>query len=147
MECKEQIETRKRKKKRIEDYKIIKMKLNSIIDNKEVIDDINELVIRLHKLIIITYQFIEMYYLYNLENNKIIDIDKQFIKYCFTVLTIKEDNRGRKKKSTQLLEELKHFYDTQFKDVNPNKLESNNKLSDAPPPPELAYFNSRPQKS
>ena len=34
MECKEQIETRKRKKKRIEDYKIIKMKLNSIIDNK-----------------------------------------------------------------------------------------------------------------
>jgi hypothetical protein len=75
---------------------------------------INDLVFEMNDLIIHTYQFIRLYILNCYTNNKILpNIDETFILYCIKTFGLR-DNRGKKGKDTELLEELEQIYKTEY---------------------------------
>jgi len=96
-------------------YKTFKIPLKTILLNRDTIQPlINNLVFEMNDLVIHTYQFIRLYVL-NCYTNKLLlpTIDDTFILYCIKTLGIR-DNRGKKGKDTELLEELDTFYKTEY---------------------------------
>lgn len=75
-------------------YKCKKHILKNIVKNDLVLVRIKEAVIKMNKAIIVVYQFMKAFYLYQLKNNKTIPrITKKYIKNCFLVCC-ENDNRG-----------------------------------------------------
>ena len=77
----------------VNDYKCQKGFLKQIIKNPNSISRIKNSVCEINKAVIDTYQFIKLFYLYSIKNNKIPIIDEQFIRLSFLV-TCSKDNRG-----------------------------------------------------
>ena len=96
-------------------YKTFKIPLKTILLNRDTIQPvINNLVFEMNDLVIHTYQFIRLYVLDKYTNNKSLPmIDETFILYCIKTLGIR-DNRGKKGKDTELLEELDTFYKNEY---------------------------------
>ena len=96
-------------------YKTFKIPLKTILLNRDTIQPvINNLVFEMNDLVIHTYQFIRVYFLFCFTNNKTLPkIDETFILYCIKTLGIR-DNRGKKGKDTELLEELDAFYKNEY---------------------------------
>ena len=96
-------------------YKTFKIPLKTILLNRNTIQPvINNLVFEMNDLVIHTYQFIRVYFLFCFTNNKTLPkIDETFILYCIKTLSIR-DNRGKKGKDTELLEELDAFYKNEY---------------------------------
>ena len=96
-------------------YKTFKILLKTILLNRDIMQPvINDLVFEINDLIIHTYQFIRLYILNCYTNNKILpNIDETFILYCIKTLGLR-DNRGKKGKDTELLEELEQIYKTEY---------------------------------
>ena len=97
-------------------FKTIKTTLKSILLNKKLVKPfINNLVFLINDLTIHSYQFIRLYILhcYN-QNIELPNIDTKFITYCIKTLGIR-DNRGKKSKDINLLNELNDFYNKEYK--------------------------------
>lgn len=103
------------KNKRLNQYQTIKTSLKSILKNyNEIQPEINKLVIKCNDIVIQTYQFIKLYLLYKYHNNQSLPIiNEKFILYCIKTQGIR-DNRGKKAKDTDLLDELEDFYNKEF---------------------------------
>ena len=95
-----------------------KSPLKNICRNTNLITKINDTCILVNKIIIQTYQFINLYLLHLYENN--IDfpsLNIDFIKNIIKTTTIRNDTRGKQPtKNTQtILSELKKFYNDNYK--------------------------------
>ena len=103
------------KQKKLNPYQTIKTSLKSIIKNyNEIQPEINKLVIKCNDIVIQTYQFIRLYLLSKYHNNQSLPIiNEKFILYCIKIQGIR-DNRGKKAKDTDLLDELENFYNKEF---------------------------------
>jgi len=97
---------------------------NIIIDNpifdtsKSFSDTINNLVIIVNKLVIHTYQFLELFILHCYDKNlKIPQINVDFIKLIFRLLSKRTNNQGGKPKidTIKLMNRLQQFYDSHYK--------------------------------
>jgi hypothetical protein len=76
-------------------YKCKKHILKNIVKNDLVLVRIKEAVVKMNKAVIVVYQFMKAFYLYQLKNNKNIPrITKKYIKNCFLVCC-ENDNRGQ----------------------------------------------------
>ena len=97
-------------------YKTFKIPLKSILLNRDTMHPlINNLVFEMNDLVIHTYQFIRLYILHQYTNNKNVPtINENFILYCIKTLGTR-DNRGKKGKDTELLENLEKFYQIEYK--------------------------------
>ena len=111
-------------------YKCRKGILKNIINDEIVLDKINDAVIRVNHIVITTLQFIELFYLYNLENNKPnpnIDID--FIDKCIKIVSIKDARGPPIKNGKKLMVILRNFYESEFKSTFIGAKESTLKLN------------------
>ena len=100
-------------------YKCKKTILKNIVKDTNVIERIEDGVIRMHNAVINVFQFMKAFYLYQLKNDiKPPNINKQFIKNCFLVCC-ENDNRGPllKEKSINELRPLNDFYNNEFSKV------------------------------
>ena len=96
-------------------YKTFKIPLKTILLNRDTTHPvINHLVFEMNDLVIHTYQFIRLYVLDKYTKNQPLPtIDETFILYCIKTLGTR-DNRGKKRKDTELLETLEQFYKTEY---------------------------------
>ena len=96
-------------------YKTYKIPLKTILLNCDVFQPIiNSLVFEMNDLVIHAYQFIRLYILNKYTKNlPLPNIDYTFILYCIKILGLK-DNKGRKEKNVDLLEELNLFYKLEY---------------------------------
>jgi hypothetical protein len=91
-------------------YKCKKQILKNIIKDDLVLVRIKEAVIKMNKAIIIVYQFMKSYYLYQMKNNKVLPkISQKYIKNCF-LICCEKDNRGPPL-SENTIKELKPMLD------------------------------------
>ena len=97
-------------------YRTIKTSLKSILRNHDEVQPvINSLVIKCNDIVTETYQIIRLYCLklYH-EEKSIPEIDEKFILYAMKAMGTR-DNRGKKAENVLLQEELKSFYESEFK--------------------------------
>ncbi len=95
-----------------------KTPLKNIVKNNELNIKINDVVSKVNKIIIQTSQFLNLYLIYLFDNNlPFPDIDKQFILTIFSVITKKQDGRGKKpsEDTIKLIECLEDFYNKHYK--------------------------------
>src|SRR4029077_6359984 len=78
------------------DYmKTVKTSLAKVVVDESSIPIIEELVQRVNKITIQTYQYIKLYFLYLFENNiKFPLIDEKFISDVIAVITVRYESRG-----------------------------------------------------
>jgi hypothetical protein len=106
----------------------VKLPLRDIVIDETVIDSINSIVYRCHKITTIAYQFIKLFVLKKYKQKEEIPaIDKQFVMAIFRTVTVKNTKRGKPAKETKLTLELKEFYNKEFKPlINNEKISSTN---------------------
>ena len=109
------------KEKPPEFFKSIKTSLKSILKNPEInTTKINDAVIKAHKIVIHTLQFLKLYLLhhYDTHNQTLPIIDKKLINTIMKVMCgVKEEKRGRppNKDTIELKETLTTFYNEHYK--------------------------------
>ena len=96
-------------------YKTFKIPLKTILLNRDTIQPlVNNLVFEMNDLVIHTYQFIRLFILDKYTKNQPLPIiNELFISYCIKTLGTR-DNRGKQSGNIGLLEELDHFYQTEY---------------------------------
>jgi hypothetical protein len=96
-------------------YKTVKTSLKSVlIDFDTIQPEINKLVIKCNDIVVQTYQFIRLFILHKYHHKQqLLDVNDKFVLYALKTQGIR-DNRGRKAKDSDLLIELKEFYDQEF---------------------------------
>ena len=79
-------------------FKCVKVSLQHVIKNYNInYLKINEVVIKAHKLVIHTLQFMKLYLLhYYNKNDYLPKINKKFINSCMKILCVRTDQRGKK---------------------------------------------------
>jgi hypothetical protein len=95
---------------------VIKTRLSNIVSNKDCIYNINDLVYRIHIIVIHTYQFLKLYLLHLYENNKRFPkINKLFIERIINIVSFNA-TRTRPTKNTTIvaIRDLKKFYDDHY---------------------------------
>jgi len=97
-------------------YKTIKTSLKSIIKYDNLINQIDETVVNVNKIIIHTLNFVKLYYLHNFNNENIITINAKIFNLIMKIMCLK-DNRGKKpsKGTLDLMIPLREFYETNYK--------------------------------
>jgi hypothetical protein len=110
------------KEKPPEYFKSVKTSLKSILKHPELnLPIINNVVIKCHKIVIHTLQFIKLYLLHFYENNNntLPIIDKKLIMYVMKILCIKKANGGAKlnEDTKELKEHLTNFYNNHYKSL------------------------------
>lgn len=109
-------------------YVTKKTSLKSIVCDEATSSEIKSVVIRMHELAIRTYQFIRLFCLHKFENGNTLPVtDEEFVRYCIMAVGA-SPTRGRKPKKTELLDELKQFYVTEFEECLGNEPEEREKL-------------------
>lgn len=105
-------------------YKCIKVSLKHILKHHDINQPkINKVVIKAHKIVIHTLQFMKLYLLdYYDKNNTLLKIDKVFINSCMKILC-EEKSTGRppKKEIKELKENLSNFYKKHYKSLRQNE--------------------------
>ena len=87
------------------------------------INTINDIVIKVNKIVIHTYQFLKLYLIYLYDNKKEFPIiNEDFISYIFMVLTIRKCGTGGYTETTmpKQLKELTKFYNEYYKPLTIN---------------------------
>ena len=100
-------------------YKCVKVPLKYIAKYDKVIEKINETVIKANKIVIYSLQFIKLYCINEYDENKVLPkIDEEFINAVMKTMC-KESSTGRppSKKTKELKDKLKTFYDDHFKEL------------------------------
>ena len=103
--------------------KTVKDNLDNVLADAELKPQIDEIINRVNKIVIHAYQYIKLYCLHLLENNKPLpEITKDFISDVFKVITIRIDNRGSKplKKNIEHMKKLKDFYSEYYSKTTAN---------------------------
>ena len=100
-------------------YKTIKTSLKSIIKYNHTIEDINKIVNNVNDIVIHTYQFIKLYYLYQYDNKlEIPELHYEFIKSVIKTLCNRNNDNKRGKKAKEkiinLRKDLQEFYDRHY---------------------------------
>jgi len=100
-------------------YKTVKTSLKSIIKYDHTIEDINNIVNNVNEIVIHTYQFIKLYYLYQYDNKlETPELNYEFIKSVIKTLCNRDndDKRGKKSKDEiiKLRKDLQKFYDKHY---------------------------------
>ena len=103
------------------DYmKTTKDNIKNVIRDVNLLNNINDIVIRTNKIVIHTYQFLKLYLLDLYKNNKSFPlVDKEFICDIFKVITIRKCNTGgyTEEKMPQQQKLLQEFYDKHYKET------------------------------
>jgi hypothetical protein len=105
-------------KEKLELMVVNKCPLKNVIKNIQLQKDINEMCIKINKIIIQTYQFLKLYILSKYDNNNTIPkINKNFIMNIIKVITKRHDTRGKpsKNETKNVLNELTLFYKNDYK--------------------------------
>jgi hypothetical protein len=98
-------------------YRTIKTSLKSILKNEELLEPLNNLILKCNTIVSDAYQFIRLFCLYKYHNKQPIpELTSLFIRYCIIALGTR-DNRGRGVGNTDLLEELTTFYTSEFQPI------------------------------
>ena len=106
------------KDEKLEFFIVNKNTLKNIVKSDELIDNINDVVSKVNKIIIQASQFINLFFIHLYDYNKPFPIiDKQFVLTIFKVITKKDDGRGKKSsdETIKLIKELEQFYLTYYK--------------------------------
>ena len=91
--------------------------LRSTFDSN-MLDVLNDVIIRTNKIVIHTYNFIKLYALYKFENDQPIPkISKQFVLMIMRIVSKRRDKRGRKgsKKYKHIVDDLQKFFVDHYK--------------------------------
>lgn len=107
-------------------YSAIKVKLHKIIKSPAHLQVLEDVVVRVNKIVINTYQFIKLYLIYTIGNDDGVRfpyIDEKFIRRCMATVST-GSNRGRKPIDTKLEEDLKKFYEKYYRSLNSEKVDS-----------------------
>ena len=103
------------------DYmKTTKDNIKNVIRDENLLNNINDIVIRTNKIVIHTYQFLKLYLLDLYKNNKSFPtIDKEFICDIFKVITIRKCNTGgyTEENMPEQQKTLQEFYDKHYKET------------------------------
>lgn len=97
-------------------YTVLKVPLSQIIDGDIVLERLTNASIRLNKLIVHAYQFLELWILHKYHNNKPIpEITEDIIQMLCKALTLKSSGPNPKGINKQYHEEFLKFYETNYK--------------------------------
>ena len=109
-------------------YKCIKCSLKNIVDEKEFLIKINEVVDRCNKITINVYQFLKLFILYEYENeNNLPKINSELILNIVKIVSYNKNKSGRKIKETnESFSRLKKFYDKNFEKLLTEKINYSN---------------------
>ena len=103
------------------DYmKTTKDNIKNVIRDENLLNNINDIVIRTNKIVIHSYQFLKLYLLNLYKNNKSFPIiDKEFICDIFKVITIRKCNTGgyTEENMPEQQKTLQEFYDKHYKET------------------------------
>ena len=118
------------RRKSLDEYNIsistVKAPLSKLVRNPNLLFQIDDIVVRVNKIVIHTYQFLKLYLLHlHLSNLSFPTIDESFILLCMSVLTVK-DNRGRPPtdENVEIKADLQAFYDSHYYPLNPEKIDA-----------------------
>ena len=90
-------------------FRSIKTSLKSIIKNDDIQPIINNYVCNINKIIILTYQFIRLYFLYKYKNKEELPLlSKEFILYCIKTVSEPKTQRGQQKNKIKSVSVLPH---------------------------------------
>jgi len=95
-----------------------KTTLSNIIKSYELYNNINDLVYKVNKIVILASQFLNLYLIYLFDNNlEFPVINKKFILTVFSIITKKDDGRGSKpsEDTVKVIKNLEKFYDKYYK--------------------------------
>jgi hypothetical protein len=95
-----------------------KTPLSNIIKSYELYNNINELVYKVNKIVILASQFLNLYLIYLFDNNlEFPVINKKFILTVFSIITKKDDGRGSKpsEDTLKVIKNLEKFYNKYYK--------------------------------
>jgi hypothetical protein len=95
-----------------------KCPLKNICKDNDLIKKINENVLTINKIVIQTYQFLNLYLIDKYDKNEgFPEINDIFIKSIIKTITKRQDTRGKppSENTKKLLEELKSFYEKEYK--------------------------------
>ncbi len=103
------------------DYmKTTKDNIKNVIRDENLLNNINDIVIRTNKIVIHTYQFLKLYLLDLYKNNKSFPtIDKEFICDIFKVITVRKCNTGgyTEENMPDQQKTLQEFYNKHYKET------------------------------
>lgn len=107
-------------------FKCVKVSLKHVLKHYNINQPkINETVIKAHKIVIHTLQFMKLYLLdyYNTHKKTLPKIDKKFINCCMKSVCIKQTKAGRppNEETKKLKEKLTTFYNTHYKPLIQNE--------------------------
>jgi hypothetical protein len=104
-------------KKGPDKYKTVKCSLISIVQDEAIIEPFFDVMMRTHKMMIHSYQFLRLWVLhkYHFNNRVIPHITKETIRLVFKCLKL--DSRGPKPDNTTLLGEFQQFYKDHYKSL------------------------------
>ena len=103
-----------------------KIPLKNIAKDDTIMQKINEAVERTNKIVVQTYNFIKLYFLYCVEKDKKLpDLTSNFIETCMKIVSTKEDGRGKppNEKTIELMKKLESFYDKYYLETLPKNYE------------------------
>ena len=108
----------KKVKPKDEYMKTSKDNINNIINDKQLLPKINNLVFRTNKIVIHSYQFLKLYLCHLYDGNKPFPIiNKTFISHLFKIVTTRTSKKGKKSENLNILSELTDFYDLHYKSI------------------------------
>lgn len=98
----------------------------------EHIEYINQMAIRINKIVIHSYFFIKMYFIYLYDNNISFPlVDEDFIKFVFTIVTVRDEKRGQTSydKFSPLMKHMTEFFNIYYKPTMNGEIIKYDKLS------------------
>jgi hypothetical protein len=108
----------KGEKEKLELMIVNKCPLKNIVKDNKILSDINNLVNKVNKIVIQTYQFLNLFLIYKYDSKKEFPyINETFIKSIVKTITTRNDTRGKppSEETKILLKELKNFFDGEYK--------------------------------
>jgi len=110
------------------DYKCIKTSLKSVVKDPSIIQILDELVLRCHKIVINVLQFIKLIQLYRFDLGiELYKIDRPFIMECLKTICIPlKVRRKPNEKTIELRDELRTFYDMEYRQIQTEDFEYSN---------------------
>ena len=118
------------RRKSLDQYNIsistVKSPLSKLVRDPNLLSLIDDIVVRVNKIVINTYQFLKLYLLHLHCSNQVFPIiDDNFILLCMSVLTIK-NNCGRHLTDANdaIKKDLQTFYTSHYYPLNPEKIDA-----------------------
>ena len=135
MSCNEKpkVKIKNEENEKLEFMIVNKTPLSNIIKSYELYNNINNLVYKVNKIVILASQFLNLYLIYLFDNNlEFPIINKKFILTVFSIITKKDDARGSKpsEDTLKVIKNLEEFYNKYYKQcITDNDIISIDKLS------------------